>query len=250
MGPTGVAADHNSRIQGRRAALFAAMLLSGLLLATLCLAQVRESTRDWSGMTVYRSANSSAWSQKTHGDRVVFFGDSITQGWNLDKFFPTAGYVNRGISGQTTAQMLVRFRQDVIAINPQVVVILAGTNDVAENLGPTTVEEIENNLMSMVDIAERNGVRVVLSSILPTGQYPWRKELQPIEKIVALNNWMAGYASGRKLVYVDYFSAMQTDKHWMKEDLSTDGVHPNSAGYAVMRTLAEPAIFDALQQRR
>ena len=249
MSPTGRSGNRNNWILGGRAALFAAMLSSGLLLTPLSLAQVRESARDWSGMSVYRSANSSAWSQKK-GDRVVFFGDSITQGWDLDKSFPSAGYVNRGIGGQTTAQMLVRFRQDVIAINPQVVVILAGTNDIAENLGPTTLEEIENNLMSMVDIAERNGVRVVLSSILPAGQYPWRKEIQPIEKIVALNNWMAGYASGRGLVYVDYFSAMQNDKHWMKGDLSPDGIHPNAAGYAVMRTLAEPAIFEALQPRR
>lgn len=249
MSSIGLGGNHNYCILGGRAALFAAMLSSGMLLAPLSLAQVRESARDWSGMSVYRTANSSAWPQKTNGGRVVFFGDSITQDWDLDKSFPAAGYVNRGISGQTTAQMLVRFRQDVIAINPEVVVILAGTNDIAENLGPTTLEAIENNLMSMVDIAERNGVRVVLSSVLPAGQYPWRKEIRPIEKIVALNNWMAGYSSGRGLAYVDYFSAMQNDKHWMKGDLSPDGVHPNAAGYGVMRALAEPAIFEALQQR-
>ena len=249
MSFTGHGKDHLGGILSGRAALCAAMLSSGLLLATPSRAQVRENTREWSGMSVYRAANSSAWSRKTNGDRVVFFGDSITQSWDLDKYFPSAGYVNRGISGQTTAQMLVRFRQDVIAINPQVVVILAGTNDIAENLGPTTLEEIESNLMSMVDIAEGNGVRVVLSSVLPAGQYPWRKELKPIEKIVALNNWLAGYSSGRGLVYVDYFAAMQNDMHWMKVDLSTDGVHPNAAGYALMRTLVEPAILEALRPR-
>jgi lysophospholipase L1-like esterase len=241
---------------GAGAALFPTMLLSGLLLARPSLgqgvspSQVPESAQDWSGMLVYRDANRSPWPQKINGDRVIFFGDSITQGWDLNKFFPSTGFINRGISGQTTAQMLVRFRQDVIALNPQVVVILAGTNDVAENLGPTTLEEIESNLMSMVDISEANGVRVVLSSILPAGQYPWRREVQPIEKIVALNNWIAGYSSGRGLVHVDYFSAMQDDKHWMKGNLSPDGVHPNAAGYEVMRSLAEPAILEALQQRR
>lgn len=241
---------------GGGAALLPTMLLSGLLLARPSLgqgvspSQARESAQDWSGMLVYRDANRSPWPQKINGDRVIFFGDSITQGWDLNKFFPSTGFINRGISGQTTAQMLVRFRQDVIALNPQVVVILAGTNDVAENLGPTTLEEIESNLMSMVDISEANGVRVVLSSILPAGQYPWRREVQPIEKIVALNNWIAGYSSGRGLVYVDYFSAMQDDKHWMKGNLSPDGVHPNAAGYEVMRSLAEPAILEALQQRR
>lgn len=241
---------------GGGTALLAAVLSSGLLLARPSLGQgvlpgqVRESARDWSGMLVYSDANRSLLLQKNNGNRVIFFGDSITQGWDLDKSFPAAGHINRGISGQTTAQMLVRFRQDVVALNPEVVVILAGTNDVAENLGPTTLGEIESNLMSMVDIAEANGVRVVLSSILPAGQYPWRREIQPIEKIVALNNWMVGYSNGRGLVYIDYFSVMQDDKHWMKGDLSPDGVHPNAAGYTIMKSLAEPAILEALRRHR
>ena len=209
-----------------------------------------QSARDWSGLSVYREVNRSAWRRTSDGGRVIFFGDSITQGWDLDQSFPAASYVNRGISGQTTAQMLLRFRQDVVALKPQVVVILAGTNDIAENTGPATVEEIEDNLMSVADIAKINGIRVVLSSILPVGQYPWRTEIRPIEKIAALNSWLAEYSIAHKLNYIDYFSEMQDGKHWMKSELGPDGVHPNAAGYALMKTVAEPAISRALKQRR
>jgi acyl-CoA thioesterase-1 len=209
-----------------------------------------QSARDWSGLSLYREADASLLRQKSVGARVIFFGDSITQGWDLDQSFPGAGYLNRGISSQTTAQMLLRFRQDVVALKPQVVVILAGTNDIAENTGPATVEEIEDNLMSMADIAKINGIRVVLSSVLPAGQYPWRTEIQPLEKIAALNTWLAGYASGHKLIYIDYFSEMQDGRHRMRSELSPDGVHPNAAGYALMKTVAEPAISRALKQAR
>ncbi|HEX9139833.1 MAG TPA: SGNH/GDSL hydrolase family protein [Steroidobacteraceae bacterium] len=199
---------------------------------------------------MYREANRSAWQHAPNGDRVIFFGDSITQGWDLDRSFPGAGYINRGISSQTSAQMLLRFRQDVVALRPNVVVILAGTNDVAENTGPATVEEIENNLMSMVDMATINSIRVVLASVLPAGQYPWRTEIQPVEKIAALNHWLAGYARDQNLTYLDYFSAMQDGKYLMKPELSPDGVHPNAAGYALMKSLAEPAISKALAKGR
>lgn len=209
-----------------------------------------QSARDWSGLSVYREANRSVWQGHSAAGRVIFFGDSITQGWDLDQFFPAAGYVNRGLSSQTTAQMLLRFRQDVVALKPQVVVILAGTNDIAENTGPTTLEEIEANLMSMADLAKINGIQVVLSSILPAGKYPWRTEIQPVEKITALNTWLAENAIGHKLIYIDYFSEMQDGKHWMRSELSPDGVHPNAAGYALMKTVAEPAISRALKQRR
>jgi lysophospholipase L1-like esterase len=209
-----------------------------------------QSARDWSGLSRYRAADASLLRQKSNGARVIFYGDSITQGWDLDQSFPGASYLNRGISSQTTAQMLLRFRQDVVALKPQVVVILAGTNDIAENTGPATLEEIEDNLMSMADIARINGIRVVLSSILPAGQYPWRTEIQPIEKIAALNTWLAGYARGHKLIYLDYFSEMQDGHHRMRSELSPDGVHPNAAGYALMKTVAEPAITRALKQAR
>ena len=209
-----------------------------------------QSAGDWSGLSVFREANRTVWQDKSDGGRVIFFGDSITQGWDLDQSFPAAGYVNRGISSQTTAQMLLRFRQDVVALKPQVVVILAGTNDIAENTGPTTPEEIEDNLMSMADLAKINGIRVVLCSILPAGQYPWRTAIRPIEKIAAVNNWLAGYAKTHKLIYIDYFSEMQDGRHWMRSELSPDGVHPNAAGYAVMKTAAEPAILRALKPHR
>jgi lysophospholipase L1-like esterase len=179
-------------------------------------------------------------------DRVVFFGDSITDAWNLEDSFPGKGYINRGIGGQTTPQMLLRFRQDVVALKPKVVVILAGTNDVAENTGPETLEDIEGNLASMVEIAQANHIHVVLSSILPVAVYPWRKEIQPIEKIAALNNWMKGFAAGRGVVYLDYYSALVGEHHGMKAGLSEDGVHPNKAGYAVMQSLAARAIKEAL----
>jgi len=208
------------------------------------------SARDWSGLSVYREANRSVWRGKPDKGRVIFFGDSITQGWDLDRSFPAAGYINRGISSQTTAQMLLRFRQDVVALKPQVVVILAGTNDIAENTGPATVEEIEDNLTSMAELAKINGIRVVMSSILPVGQYPWRTAIRPIEEISILNSWLAGYAIAHKLIYIDYFSEMQDGRYWMKSELSPDGVHPNAAGYAVMKAVAEPAILGALKKRR
>jgi lysophospholipase L1-like esterase len=136
-------------------------------------------------------------------------------------------------------QMLVRFRQDVIALRPEVVVMLAGTRDIAENTCPTTLEAIERNLSSLVDIALANHVRVVLSSVLPVFSYPWRRDIQPVEKLAVLNNWMKGYAAGRGLVYLDYFSIMQDDRHGLKAELSEDGVHPSKAGYARMALFAE-----------
>jgi len=198
-------------------------------------------------MERHESANAELLAKPTKQDRVVFFGDSITDSWNLDESFPGKGYINRGIGGQTTPQMLLRFRQDVVGLKPRVVVVLAGTNDVAENTGPETLEDIEGNLASIVEIAQANHIRVVLSSILPVAAYPWRKEIQPIEKIAALNNWMKGFATGRGLVYLDYYTTLVNDHHGLKGELSEDGVHPDKAGYAVMQPLAEHAIEEALQ---
>jgi acyl-CoA thioesterase I len=250
------ASDSMSHIKSVRF-LLAVVLLSSCLVSgppSLAAGDAPSSTPQsatvWSGLSAYREANASILRREPGRGRVIFFGDSITQGWDLDVSFPGAGYLNRGLSSQTTAQMLLRFRQDVVALNPQVVVILAGTNDIAENTGPTTLEEIENNLMSMADIAKFNGIQVVLSSILPAGQYPWRPEIQPIEKIAALNTWQSRYAIVHKLIYIDYFSEMQDGNRWMKSELSPDGVHPNAAGYALMKTVAEPAISRALKQRR
>jgi lysophospholipase L1-like esterase len=180
-------------------------------------------------------------------DRVVFMGDSITQGWNLKTSFPGKPYVNRGISGQTSSQMLVRFRQDVINLKPKVVVVLAGTNDLAENTGPVTLKQVEGNLMSMAQLATANGIRVVLCSVLPSVHYWWHPELEdPAPKIVALNKWIKAYSAQKGYVYVDYYSAMADAAGGLPHKLSPDGVHPSAAGHDVMAPLAESGIEKAL----
>ncbi len=183
-------------------------------------------------------------------NRVVFMGDSITEAWKFTG--PTGSfngkpYVNRGISGQTTPQMLVRFRQDVIDLNPKVVVILAGTNDIAGNTGPETLEQIEGNIASMADLAHANRIKVVLCSILPAFDYPWKPGLTPAPKILTLNTWMKSYAADKGYVYVDFHTAMKDDRDGLPKNLSGDGVHPLPAGYAVMTPLVEAGIAKALK---
>jgi lysophospholipase L1-like esterase len=176
-------------------------------------------------------------------------GNSITEGWApyFPSMFPGKPYIGRGISGQTTPQMLVRFRQDVIALKPEVVVILAGTNDIAGNTGPSTLEMIEDNLASMTELAQANGIKVVLSSVLPVYDYPWKPGLTPALKIVALNAWLRAYARRRHAIYLDYHSAMKDERDGMRKEYSEDGVHPNEAGYRAMAPLAQRAIDQALQ---
>jgi lysophospholipase L1-like esterase len=191
-------------------------------------------------------------------NRVVFIGDSITDFWKLATYFPSKPYINRGISGQTTPQMLVRFRPDVIALKPQVVVILAGTNDIAGNTGPMTLEAIEDNLASMFELAKVNNIRVVIASVLPVSDYNKSRDGKPInqtprrppEKIKTLNEWLKKYAAQNGLTYLDYFSAMADDKGLLKEELANDGLHPNDKGYAVMQPLVEQAIAAAMKKRR
>jgi len=182
-------------------------------------------------------------------NRVVFMGDSITEGWHFtgpDGSFPGKPYINRGISGQTTPQMLVRFRQDVIALKPKVVVILAGTNDIAGNTGPMTIEQTEDNLASMADLAAANHIRVVLCSVLPAFDYPWKRGLEPAPKILAINAWMKALAAEKGFVYVDYHAAMKDERDGLPANLSGDGVHPLPAGYAVMTPLVEAGIAKTL----
>jgi len=206
---------------------------------------------DWAYLERYRAENAALTPPRKGENRVVFMGNSITDGWA--KYFPTMfpgkPYIGRGIGGQTTPQMLVRFRQDVIALKPAVVVILAGTNDIAGNTGPSTLEMIEDNLASMAELARANGIAVVLSSVLPVYDYPWKPGLEPAPKIVALNAWMKQYAASHGAVYLDYHSAMSDERQGMKSDLATDGVHPNEAGYRVMAPLAERAIAEALRRK-
>jgi lysophospholipase L1-like esterase len=182
-------------------------------------------------------------------NRVVFMGDSITQLWNIEGpegSFPGKPYINRGISGQTTPQMALRFRQDVIQLKPKVVVILAGINDIAGNTGPETLEQIEDNLASMADLATANQIRVMLCSVLPAFDFPWRPGLTPAPKVLALNVWIKSYAARKGYVYVDYYSAMKDQSDGLPTALSKDGVHPTPAGYAIMTPLAEAGIERAL----
>jgi acyl-CoA thioesterase-1 len=205
-----------------------------------------DQLKDWNQLGRYHAANEALKKQPPEPRRVVFLGDSITDGWRLAESFPGKPYVNRGISGQTTPQMLLRFRQDVITLQPKAVVILAGTNDIAENTGPITLAGIEDNLVSMVDLAKRAGIRVILSALVPAAKYPWRPDLAPVEKIRALNGWIKDYAAREGLVFLDYHSAMANEQRGLRVELSEDGVHPNRAGYAVMAPLAEMAIAAAL----
>ncbi len=181
-------------------------------------------------------------------DRVVFMGDSITEGWKIGESFPGKPYINRGISGQTTPQMLVRFRQDVIALKPKIVVILAGTNDIAGNTGPETLEQIEDNLASMADLATANQIRVVLCSVLPAFDFPWKPGSTPAPEVLALNAWIKAYAAEKGYVYVDYHTAMKDQRDGLPAMLSKDGVHPLPAGYAIMAPLVEAGIEKALAQ--
>ena len=222
----------------------------------------RAETRlsDWPALARYRDDNKKTAPQAKSEQRVVFMGDSITDGWdspNNGGFFPGKPYVNRGISGQTTPQMLIRFRPDVIELKPKVVVILAGTNDIAGNTGPMTLEAIEDNLTSMAELATANGIRVVFASLLPVSDYEVRdgkpitqSVRRPPEQILALNKWMKEFAAAHRMGYLDYFSAMVDDKGFLKDELSNDGLHPNAQGYAVMNPLAEAAIAASLKHRR
>jgi acyl-CoA thioesterase I len=204
---------------------------------------------DWADLTRYRAANDSLAAPRAGEERVVYFGDSITDIWAryFPAMFPAKPYVGRGISGQTTPQMLVRFRQDVVNLKPKVVVILAGTNDIAGNTGPSTQAMIQDNLMSMTEIAKANGIRVVLASVLPASDFWWKRGMEPAPKIQALNRWIQDYATRVGVVYLDYYSAMADSGGGLPTSLSADGVHPTEAGYRVMAPLAERAIGEALR---
>jgi lysophospholipase L1-like esterase len=215
---------------------------------------------DWPNLARYREANGKVAAPAKDEQRVVFMGDSITDMWvqpRFGGFFPGRPYIGRGIGGQTTPQMLLRFRADVLALQPKVVVILAGTNDLAGNTGPMTLEETEGNLASMAELARPHGIRVVLSSVLPVSNYGHDRDGNPVdirlkrppEKILELNAWIKKYATDQGYVYLDYFSAMVDEQGLLKKDLSEDGLHPNALGYAVMAPLAEKAIQEALKSK-
>jgi lysophospholipase L1-like esterase len=218
---------------------------------------------DFGQLARYRDANAALKPPAAGENRVVFFGDSITDIWHLDEYFPGKPYINRGIGGQTTPQMLVRFRQDVIDLHPKVVVILAGTNDIAGNTGPMRLEDIEADYASMAELARLHDIKVIYASVLPVHNYTPKSQdffaQRSPEKIVALNAWLKNYCSSsssnsrpssevqNNCLYLDYFSAMVDDKGLMKKDLADDGLHPNAAGFKVMAPLAEQAIEKAVK---
>jgi lysophospholipase L1-like esterase len=208
-------------------------------------------TDDYGQLARYRDADAALGPPAAGENRVVFFGDSITDIWKLQDYFPGKPYVNRGIGGQTTPQMLVRFRQDVINLQPKVVLILAGTNDIAGNSGPMRNEDIEANYASFAELAKLHGIRVIYASILPVHNYTDRAKdffaQRPQARILALNDWLKDYCAKNDILYLDYFSALVDDKGMLKKDLADDGLHPNAAGFKVMAPLAEAAIAKALK---
>jgi lysophospholipase L1-like esterase len=205
--------------------------------------------RDWAWLARYAADNRALVPTPGH-PRVVFLGDSITQGWfDLDRGFFTAGRIGRGIGGQTTPQMLARFRQDVIDLHPDVVQIMAGTNDIAGNTGPMTDDQTEGNIRSMVELAQANGIRVIIASIPPADQFPWRPGLETGEHIRRLNTWLRGYAAKSGSTYADYWTALKGRGLGAREGLTKDHVHPTPAGYRTMAPVAEAAIREALARR-
>ncbi len=264
-------------------AKIAALLLGGMLISTPAQCQLVEDfnpsdsscclpifarrlvdqMEDWNQISRYKDKNREIKKLPYDANRVLFMGDSITDFWKLAECFPGKPYVNRGISGQTTPQMLVRIYPDVIDLKPAVMVVLAGINDISQNTGPATAEMVEQNIMAMTDIAQHNGIKVILCSILPVSDYAFIKmqasgKVNPYMKvpvtathppgdILKLNAWMKNYASKVNAVYVDYFSALVDEQGWLKENCSEDGIHPNAEGYKIMTEIVEEAIEKALR---
>jgi lysophospholipase L1-like esterase len=208
--------------------------------------------QDWPQLSRYREANSKVAPPTADEQRVVFYGDSITDGWKIAEYFPGKPYLNRGISGQTTPQMLVRLRPDVIAHKPKAILLLAGTNDIAGNTGPMTNEMIQENYMAMAELAKAHGIKMIFASILPVHDYnPQRKITagRPPERILALNAWLKDYCAKNGHTFLDYFSKMVDDKGFLKAELANDGLHPNTEGYKIMAPLAEAAITQTLKMK-
>lgn len=231
--------------------LFYSVVLNAQQTEELKKKQEDQMHTDWANMKQFEADNENLKQLTAKEKRVVFMGNSITEGWiRIDSaFFAGKPYIDRGISGQTTPQMLVRFRQDVIDLKPAVTVILAGINDIAQNTGPITLENTFGNIVSMAELAKSNHIKVVLSSVLPAYDFPWRPGMEPAEKVVKLNAMIKEYANKNAIVYLDYYSPMVDERKGLKVSLSEDGVHPNIKGYKIMEPLAEKAIAEALKRK-
>ena len=225
------------------------------------LAAAEKRLQDWPELSRYREANATVSAPAKDEKRVVFIGDSITDLWDekgFGGFFPGKPYINRGISGQTTPQMLLRFRQDVIANKPKVVVILAGTNDISGNTGPMTLEQTGDNITSMADLATANGIKVVISSVLPvsdtvrkkSGEFYIQSRSRPPARITAMNEWLKNFAVRNGYTYLDYYAATVDGRGFIVDGITFDGLHPNAKGYAIMAPLAEQAIGKALKSKK
>ncbi len=208
--------------------------------------------QDWANLKRYQKENMAINIYGQDENRVVFMGNSITEGWSQHhpEFFSNKSFINRGIGGQTTPQMLIRFKQDVVDLKPKAVVILAGTNDIAGNTGPSTLKMIVDNIGSMSEIAKANGIKVIICSVHPAFDYPWQKGLKPNEKIPTLNKLLKAYTEKHNITYLDYFKAMVDDKNGLKSEYTYDGVHPNKKGYQIMAPLAKEAIKKVLKKDR
>lgn len=204
--------------------------------------------QDWPNLNKYKNENANLKPVAQGDKRIVFIGDSITEFWSVinPEYFAGKPYVNRGISGQTTPQILIRFRADVIALKPATVVILAGINDIAGNTGPSTLEMTANNIFSMAELAKANQIKVILCAVLPAYDFSWKPNQNPAEKVVALNKMIKKYAYANGILYLDYFSVMADEQNGLKTAYSEDGVHPNKRGYQIMAPLAEKAIMEVL----
>ncbi|MEY3834594.1 MAG: hypothetical protein RI989_22 [Bacteroidota bacterium] len=226
------------------------MIRTGLFVAILMAIHLNISAQDWANLNHYRKANTMLENPADDEDRIVFMGNSITQFWQdiHPDFFVGKSYVNRGISGQTTSQMLLRFRADVVNLHPKVVVFLGGTNDIAGNTGNVTIDMIEDNIFSMIELAKANGIGVVLCSVLPVFDYPWSPGKEPAQKIIDLNNALRFYAETHDITFVDYHTPMKDERNGLRLELGEDGVHPNINGYLIMEPLVEAGIAKELQK--
>lgn len=209
------------------------------------------TAQDWANLKKYQKENTALKPNGNQEGRVVFMGNSITEGWSVahPEFFADKPYVNRGISGQTTPQMLLRFRQDVIDLSPKIVLILAGTNDIAGNTGPMTLEQIRDNILSMVELAKANGIYPIVCSVLPAYDYPWRPGLEPNIKIPKLNAMLMNLTEQKGITYLDYFSEMADDRNGLPKELAEDEVHPTKKGYAIMEKIVEKTLKEELSKQ-